>query len=76
MTVKPMLGLVHKHVLGLGFETEKVTRKELRIALDRKDKDWSCKLMLAYYSASLVPAFLIEGCLSTLIKTALSQGTY
>ena len=32
--------------------------------------------MLAYYSMSLVPALLIEGCLSTLIKSSVRNGTY
>ena len=41
-----------------------------------KEQDWHCKLILAYYSMNLVPALLLEGCLSTLIKSALSNGTY
>ena len=44
--------------------------------MEPKDQDWRCKLMLAYYGTCLIPAFLIEGCLSTLIKSAVSQGTY
>lgn len=44
--------------------------------LDPKDQDWRCKLILAYYSMSLVPALLIEGCLATLIKSAVRSGTY
>ena len=76
MTVKPMKGLVTKHVHGLGFKTEKINRKESKIQLQPKDKDWRCKLMLAYYSTCMIPAFLIEGCLSTLIKSAVSLGTY
>ena len=48
----------------------KSENRDIRIFLDQKDKDWRCKLILAYYSMNLVPAFLLEGCIATLIKTA------
>ena len=75
MTVKPMQVLVEKHIAGLGFKIEKA-KKDLIIKLDHKEQDWRCKLILAYYSGSLIPAFLLEGCLSTLIKSAMSRKSY
>ena len=75
MTVKPMRDLVKKQIEGLGFKIKKVNR-DLSISLDQKDKDWRCKLILAYYSMNLVPACLLEGCIATLIKTAMSKGDY
>ena len=75
MTVKPMKNLATKHVAAIGFKTKKA-KKDLLIMLDPKDQDWRCKLILAYYSMSLVPALLIEGCLATLIKSSVRNGTY
>ena len=75
MTVKPMKDLVSKQIEGLGFKMKSVNR-DVKIELDQKDKDWRCKLILAYYGMNLVPAFLLEGCIATLIKTAMSKGDY
>ena len=75
MTVRPMSVLSLKHLRGLGFQIKKV-KKDFRIQLDQKDKDWRCKLILAYYSMNLVQAFLLEGCLATLINTAMSKNKY
>ena len=59
----------------MGFKMVK-QKKDMQILLDPKDQDWRLKLILAYYSMSLTPAFLLEGCISTLIKARISAGSY
>ena len=75
MTIRPMKTLVEKHVTGLGFKCVKA-KKDLEIKLDPKDKDWKCKLILAYHSMNLTPVFLLEGCIATLILSNLSKGDF
>lgn len=75
MTVRPKKTLVLKQIEGIGFKLKKV-KKDFNILLDQKDRDWHCKVILAYYSMNLVPAFLLEGCVATLIKNAISKGSY
>ena len=66
MTVRPMKSLCKKNIEGLGFKT-KPLKKDTEICLKKIEEDWRCKLILAYYSTSLMPAFLLEGCLATII---------
>ncbi len=75
MTVRPQKALAAKHITGMGFHME-TYKKDKKILLDVKEEDWRCKLVLAYYSLSLTPALLIEGCISTLIKSRVSTGSY
>ena len=75
MTLRPKQVLVEKHIKGLGFATKK-KGKDLEILLDPIESDWRCKLILAYYSMNLMPAFLLEGAICTLIKSAVSSGEY
>ena len=75
MTYKPVKTLTVRHINGLGFKTTK-QKKDLRINLDPKETDWRCKLILAYYSMNLIPAFLLEGCMCTVIKSAFSSGSF
>lgn len=73
MTVRPMENLSKKHIAGLGLKT-KPLKKDTEIMLSVLEQDWRTKLMLAYYSMSLIPAFLLEGCLTTLIKSSFASG--
>mmetsp|Transcript_15899 Transcript_15899/g.21532 ORF Transcript_15899/g.21532 Transcript_15899/m.21532 type:complete len:149 (+) Transcript_15899:2661-3107(+) len=70
MTVKPMQKLSEKHVRGLGFKMNQVTKKDAQILLNTKDDDLRVKLILAHYSMQLMPAFMIEGCLAIFLKNA------
>ena len=77
MTTKPMKNLVQQHVKGLGFKMNKVTKKDAQILLNYREEDLRVKLILAHYSMQLMPAFLIEGCLSIFLKNAvLSDENY
>ena len=53
-----------------------MSKKDSRILLHPSLNDWHFKLILAYYSMSLIPAFLLEGCLGNLIKNAFSSGNH
>ena len=44
--------------------------------LDVKEKDWRNLLILAYYSMSLMPAFLLEGCMASIIKSRVVSGEF
>lgn len=68
ITVTPKKNLVEKHIDGLGFQMTQVTKNNCKILLNPKDDDLRVKLILAYYSMNLMPAFLIEGCLSVFLK--------
>ena len=77
MNYKPMMPLSEKHVRGLGFALNQVTRKDAQILLNVKEEDLRVKLILAHYSMQLMPAFLIEGCLSIYLKNAIIEnGNY
>ena len=67
MTVPPMLGIAQRHITNLGFKMQK-KGKDRMILLEPIETDWRCKLILAYYNMNLMPAFLLEGCLCTLIS--------
>lgn len=45
-----------------------VTKNDCKILLNPKEDDLRVKLILSYYSMNLMPAFLIEGCLSVFLK--------
>ena len=64
MTYKPMKVLCEKHVIGLGFKVTESTKRDCKILLNKKDEDLKVKLILAHYSMSLMPLFMMEGCLS------------
>ena len=70
------MALSLRHVHGLGFKTETVSKKDSKVILLPSVNDWHCKLILAYYSMSLIPAFLLEGCLANLIKNAVITGNH
>ena len=74
MTTKPMPGLAERHVSALGFKTKKINKRDQIINLEVK-QDWRCLLILSYYSMNLIPAFLLEGCLCTIIKVEMENGT-
>ena len=76
MTVKPMKSLVQMHIAGLGFKMNAVTKKDGRILLNRKEEDLRVKLILAHYSMQLMPAFLIEGCLSIFLLNEILTDEY
>ena len=38
-------------------------------------QDWRSLLLLSYYSMNLIPAFLLEGCLCTIIKVDMENGS-
>ena len=76
MTVKPMKALVQMHIAGLGFGLNEVTKKDARILLNKKEEDLRCKLILAHYSMQLMPAFLIEGCLSIFLMNEVLTEEY
>ena len=73
MTVRPMQGIVKRHISSLGFKMQS-KQKDKMILLEPLEKEWRCKLILAYYNMSLMPAFLLDGCMCTLIKTAILTG--
>ena len=68
MTHKPMMKISEKHIHGLGFRMKQLTKKDCNILLNLKEEDLRVKLILAHYSMNLMPAFLIEGCLSIVLK--------
>jgi len=70
MTTKPMKNLAQLHVKGLGFKLNKVTKKDAQILLSYKEDDLRVKLILSHYSMQLMPALLIEGCLSIFLRNA------
>ena len=76
MTVKPMKILSEKHIRGLGFRLGQVTKKDSQILLNPKEDDLRVKLILAHYSMQLIPAFLIEGCLSIFLKSEVLTDDY
>ena len=73
MTTKPMPDLAERHVSALGFKTKKINKRDQMINLEVK-QDWRCLLILSYYSMNLIPAFLLEGCLCTIIKVEIENG--
>ena len=73
MTTKPMPDLAQRHVSALGFKTKKIN-KDMNINLEIK-QDWRSLLLLSYYSMNLIPAFLLEGCLCTIIKVDMENGS-
>lgn len=73
MSYKPMKPLSEKHVNGLGFVLTNKTRKDSTIVLKVKEEDLRVKLILAHYSMHLMPAFLMEGCLSIYLKNELIE---
>jgi len=76
MTVRPMKNLVEKHITGLGFKMTMVTKNDCKILLDPKEDDLRVRLILAHYSMNLMPAFLIEGCLSIFLKNEVLTKDY
>ena len=76
MTYKPMKNICDKHVKGLGFNVSQVTKKDCKILLNLKEEDLRVKLILAHYSMNLMPAFLIEGCLSIFLKNEVLTNQY
>ena len=44
--------------------------------MNPKEDDLRCKLILAYYSMNLMPAFLIEGCLAVFLKNEVITENY
>ena len=71
-----MKGLATRHVHALGFKTQKIDKRDSKIILDVKEKDWRNLLILAYYSMSLMPAFLLEGCMASIIKSRMMSGEF
>ena len=61
---------------GLGFTTKEETKKDCKILLNLKEEDLRVKLILAHYSMNLMPAFLIEGCLSIFLKNEILTNDY
>ena len=61
---------------GLGFTTKEETKKDCKILLNLKEEDLRVKLILAHYSMMLMPAFLIEGCLSIFLKNEILTDDY
>ena len=76
MTYKPMKSISEKHVRGLGFTMNQATKKDCKILLNLKEEDLRVKLILAHYSMNLMPAFLIEGCLSIFLKNEVLTNEY
>ena len=76
MSTRPVKGLATRHVHALGFKTQKIDKRDSKIILDVKDKDWRNLLILAYYSMSLMPAFLLEGCMASIIKSREMSGEF
>lgn len=76
MTHKPMKNLSEKHVQGLGFTISQATKKDCKILLNLKEEDLRVKLILAHYSMNLMPAFLIEGCLSMFLLNEVAMDEY
>jgi len=76
MTYKPMKSLCETHIRGLGFNTNQATKKDCKILLNLKEEDLRVKLILAHYSMNLMPAFLIEGCLSIFLKNEVLTNEY
>lgn len=71
-----MKNLSEKHVRGLGFTMNQATKKDCKILLNLKEEDLRVKLILAHYSMNLMPAFLIEGCLSIFLKNEVLTNEY
>ena len=71
-----MKGLATRHVNALGFKMQKIDKRDSKIILDLKEKDWRSLLILAYYSMSLMPAFLLEGCMASIIKSRAISGEF
>ena len=76
MTHKPMMKISEKHIQGLGFHMKQLTKKDCNILLNLKEEDLRVKLILAHYSMKLMPAFLIEGCLSIFLKREVLTDEY
>ena len=76
MTYKPMMKISVKHIQGLGFKMNQVTKKDCNILLNLKEEDLRLKLILAHYSMNLMPAFLIEGCISIYLKNEVLTEEY
>lgn len=53
-----------------------VTKNDCKILLNPKEDDLRVKLILSYYSMNLMPAFLIEGCLSVFLKNEVITEEY
>lgn len=76
MQVKPMLNLSKLHISGLGFPLTDMTKNDCKVQISRKEEDLRTELILGHYSMLLLPAFLIEGCLSIFLKNEVSAVEY
>ena len=74
MTFKPMKNITEHHIKGLGFKINPISKKDSNILLNLREEDLRVKLILAYYSMGLMPAFLFEGCLSIFLKKEVLNG--
>ena len=44
------------------------------IMLQPIKNEWRTKLILAYYNMNLMPVFLLEGCMCTVVKSSMLSG--